>query len=157
MNSSLTNNIFVAAGMIEDPRLFVGRKDEINAIVTRMEGVQPTSINVVGEKRIGKSSLLYHFFLTWEQRVQDVNRYVVIYLSLQSVQCQREKDFYQEIAQELLKRPTVQAKQSLCNLLQTRPLERSIFSQAMAECKQQKLLPLLCLDNFQELFEDKNG
>jgi hypothetical protein len=91
---SLPSNPFVAAGMIEDPKLFVGRKDELRAIASRMSGVQPTSINLVGEKRIGKSSLLYHFFQTWEQRVSDPNRYVVIYLSLQNVQCHREENFY---------------------------------------------------------------
>lgn len=68
----------MAGPMLEDPRLFVGRNNELHAIASRMSGVQPTSINVVGEKRIGKSSLLYHFFQTWEQRVQDPNRYVVI-------------------------------------------------------------------------------
>jgi hypothetical protein len=28
----MADNPFLAAGMIEDPRLFVGRKDELNAI-----------------------------------------------------------------------------------------------------------------------------
>ena len=156
MTSFLSGNPFVAAGMIEDPRVFVGRKEQINAIVSRMSGVQPTSVNVVGEKRIGKSSLLYHFFLTWEQRLQDPSRYAVIYLSLQNVQCQRETNFYQAVAQELLNRTTVKAKQSVCNLLQKRPLERLDFSQAIAECKHQRILPVLCLDVFQELFKDKN-
>ncbi|GAB1544714.1 hypothetical protein NUACC21_73900 [Scytonema sp. NUACC21] len=153
MNSA--TNPFVAAGMIQDRKLFVGRKEYINAIVSRMTGVQPTSINVVGEKRIGKSSLLYHFFLTWEQRVQNASLYVVIYLSLQSVHCQQEKDFYEAVAQELLNRPTVQTKQTVCNLLQTRPIERKVFSQAIKECKCQGILPVLCLDDFKELFERK--
>jgi uncharacterized protein len=156
MTSFLSGNPFVAAGMIEDPRLFVGRKEQINAIVSRMSGVQPTSINVVGEKRIGKSSLLYHFFLTWEQRVQEPSRYVVIYLSLQSVQCQHETNFYQAVAQELLSRTTVQAKQTVCDLLQKKPLERFDFSRVIAECKQQGILPVLCLDDFKELFENKS-
>ncbi|MCC5629672.1 hypothetical protein [Nostoc sphaeroides] len=34
---------FVAAGMIEDPRLFVGCKDELYAIASRMIDDQPTS------------------------------------------------------------------------------------------------------------------
>ncbi len=43
----MADNPFLAAGMIEDPRLFVGRKDELNAIASRMKGDQPTSINAV--------------------------------------------------------------------------------------------------------------
>ncbi|MCW5314773.1 hypothetical protein GTQ43_13455 [Nostoc sp. KVJ3] len=42
-SEALPDNLFMAAGMIEDPRLFVGRKDELNAIASRMKGDQPTS------------------------------------------------------------------------------------------------------------------
>ncbi|MEC4814612.1 MAG: ATP-binding protein [Scytonema sp. PMC 1069.18] len=156
MNSSSSTNPFVAAGMIQDSKLFVGRQGEINAIVSRMEGAQPTSINVVGEKRIGKSSLLYHFFRTWEQRVRDASLYVVVYLSLQSVHCQRENDFYEAVAKELLSRSTVKTKQTVCDLLQRRPIERRVFSEAIKECKHQGILPVLCLDDFKELFERKS-
>ncbi|MEH2183455.1 hypothetical protein [Nostoc sp.] len=92
-SGALPSNPFVAAGMIEDPRLFVGRKDELYAIASRMKGVQPTSINIVGDKHIGKSSLLHYFVLTWQQRVLDANRYVVIYLPLRDVYCQTETGF----------------------------------------------------------------
>jgi hypothetical protein len=69
-----------------------------------MSGVQPTSVNVVGDKRIGKSSLLYHFSQTWEQRVPEPSRYVVIYLSLQDADCHSEIGFYQAVAEALLSR-----------------------------------------------------
>jgi hypothetical protein len=38
---------FVAGSKIEDSWRFVGRKDELHAIASRMSGVQPTSVNVV--------------------------------------------------------------------------------------------------------------
>ncbi|MBW4635513.1 MAG: AAA-like domain-containing protein [Iphinoe sp. HA4291-MV1] len=154
------SNPFVAGGRLDNPQLFVGRQDELHAIASRMSGAQPTSVNVVGEKRIGKSSLLYHFFQTWEQRVQDPSRYVVIYLSLQGVQCQREEDFYLAVAQELLSRPAVRAIPSLMTALQLNPLNRLAFSAAIALFKNQnqnqKLLPVLCLDDFKTLFQNKS-
>ncbi|BAY46952.1 hypothetical protein SAMD00079811_45680 [Scytonema sp. HK-05] len=153
---AVPSNPFVAGGMLDNPQLFVGRKDELHAIASRMSGVQPTSVNVVGEKRIGKSSLLYHFFQTWEQQVQDPSRYVVIYLSLQSVQCQREEDFYLAVAQELLSRPSVRAKPTLMTALQLNPLNRIAFSAAIAQFKNQKLLPVLCLDDFKTLLKNKS-
>ncbi|MGH8002835.1 MAG: AAA-like domain-containing protein [Brasilonema sp.] len=161
---AVPSNPFVAGGMLDNPQLFVGRKDELQAIASRMSGAQPTSVNVVGEKRIGKSSLLYHFFQTWEQRVQDPSRYVVIYLSLQNAQCQREEDFYLAVAQELLRRPAVRAIPSLTTALQLKPLNRLAFSAAIALFKNQnqnqnqnqKLLPVLCLDDFKTLFENKS-
>lgn len=155
-SGSLPSNPFVAAGMIEDSKLFVGRKDELRAIVSRMSGVQPTSINLVGEKRIGKSSLLYHFFQTWEQRVSDPSRYVVIYLSLQNVQCHRETDFYQAVARQLLHFPRVANNPALSDSLRVTPLNRLAFSAAMAQWKTQKVLPVLCLDDFKMLFENKS-
>jgi uncharacterized protein len=155
-SGTLPSNPFVAAGMLQESWLFVGRKDELHAIISRMTGVQATSINVVGAKRIGKSSLLYYFYLTWEQRVAEPNRYAVIYLSLQGVQCQKEENFYQAVAQQLLIRPSIRAKQPLCELLRRRPLDCITFSQAMVECKNEKILPVLCLDDFKELFEHKN-
>jgi hypothetical protein len=146
----------VAAGMIEDPKLFVGRKDELRAIASRMSGVQPTSINLVGDKRIGKSSLLYHFFQTWEQRVSDPSRYVVIYLSLQNVQCHREENFYQVVARQLLHFPRVANNPALSDPLRVTPLNRFAFSAAMAQWKTQKVLPVLCLDDFKMLFDNKS-
>ena len=58
---------FYAGSMITDPQFFVGRREELDFITSRLMAAQPTSINVVGERRIGKSSLLYHFFQTYEQ------------------------------------------------------------------------------------------
>jgi len=155
-SGSLPTNPFVAAGMIEDPRLFVGRKDELYAIASRMSGAQPTSINIFGEKRIGKSSLLYHFFLTWQQRVQDPSRYVVVYLSLQNVSCQREEDFYVAVVQELLKYSSVATNPALSDPLKVRPLNRAAFADAVREWKRQGVLPVLCLDDFKTLFENKS-
>ncbi len=59
----------------------------------------------MGEPRIGKSSLLYHFFLTYEQRLQAregwPERYAVVYLSLKQAQCQTRAGFYRAAAKKL--------------------------------------------------------
>ncbi|BAY77140.1 hypothetical protein NIES25_36000 [Nostoc linckia NIES-25] len=148
----MADNPFLAAGMIEDPRLFVGRKDELNAIASRMKGDQPTSINIVGDKHIGKSSLLYYFLRTWEQRVlQNTNRYVVIYLALRGVDCQTETGFYEAVAESLLSHVAGWQQRNLQNPWKTKPLNRQAFSDAVKEWKQQGKLPVLCLDDFESL------
>lgn len=151
-SGSLPTNPFVAAGMIEDPRLFVGRKDELYAIASRMQGAQPTSINIVGDKRIGKSSLLYHFFLTWQQRVQNPQRYVVIYLSLRKANCQIEAGLYQEIAKGWINRVS-RWQFPLNNPFNPQSWNRQTFSEAIRQWKQQQVLPILCLDDFESLFD----
>lgn len=150
------SNPFVAGPMLQNPELFVGREEQLRAIISRMRGSQPTSLNIVGEHQIGKSSLLYHFFLTWQQRVSHPKSYVVIYLSLKNANCQKEKNFYQAIANGLLNSPSVVIQPKLVELLQTNPLNRLSFSQAIAEFKKQDLLPVLCLDDFESIFAHKN-
>lgn len=155
-----SSNPFVAGARLQDLQKFVGREEELRAIASLMSGDQPTSVNVVGERRIGKSSLLYYFFLTWQQRVLNPSRYVVIYLSLQSAICQREKDFYQAVAAELLDSTTVQKELAISAALSKMPYERLAFSEAVRiaffeavrEFKKQRLLPVLCLDDFDSLF-----
>lgn len=151
-SSSLPANPFVAAGMIEDPRLFVGRKDELHRIASRMTGVQPTSINIVGDKRIGKSSLLYYFFLTWQQRVQNPNRYLVIYRSLRNANCQTEAGFYQEVANGWGNLGS-NRRFSLNNPLRPKSWNRQTFAEAIKAMEQQQVLPVLCLDDFESLFD----
>lgn len=147
---------FVAGPMITNPGLFVGRKDALRTITTRMTGPQPTSINIVGKKRIGKSSLLYHFFQTWEQRVDtsEHNRYVVIYLSLQDADCRKEPDFYKAVAQELRNRPAVRTNPTLATPLNTTTvLNRQAFSSAIEKWQAANVLPVLCLDTFEALLD----
>ena len=139
--------------MITDPKFFVGRKDELNVITTRMVSGQPVSINIVGKRRIGKSSLLYHFFQTYEQRVQNSDRYIVIYVDLLDALCHNEVGFYQKIVQELLNRPKVKAQTGLTNVLNGRTFDRLTFSAAMKEWKRQGVLPVLCLDEFGSLLK----
>jgi hypothetical protein len=62
------SNPFVAAGKIEIGGPFIGRTEALNYIVDRMR-IPPTSVSVVGEKRLGKTSLLYYFSQTWAERV----------------------------------------------------------------------------------------
>ena len=50
---------FTAAGRIEDLEKFIGRGEFLNAMANRMKAVQVTSLNIVGEQRLGRSSLLY--------------------------------------------------------------------------------------------------
>ena len=70
---------FIAGPMITDPRLFVGRRRALSRLAHMVQ--QPVSANVIGERRIGKSSLLYHFFQTWELRVKRPNCYCVAYIN----------------------------------------------------------------------------
>ena len=152
MTSSLPPSPFTAGTKITDPRFFVGRKEELQIMAARMTAMPPISINIVGQRRIGKSSLLYHFFQTYEQRISAPTRYVVIYLSLQDSRCQREDGLYQAIAWELWHNHTVMQNAALVEPLRAKPFNRLAFSLAMGHYKRLGVLPVLCLDEFGPLF-----
>jgi uncharacterized protein len=144
-SSLLPSCPFVPGPMITDLRLFVGRKDELQSLITRMTGVQPVSINVVGERRIGKSSLLHHFFQTWGQYVQNANNYIVIYLSLQNLIFQSRNGFYEEVIKGFRIRATTEGRNNLTSIFSMSSFDHISFTQTLEQLKQNNVLPVLCL------------
>ncbi|MEK6301250.1 MAG: protein kinase [Acidobacteriota bacterium] len=55
----MRNNPYLNRVAIKDPAQFFGRTKEVAKIFSRIGASRPQSISVVGERRIGKSSLLY--------------------------------------------------------------------------------------------------
>ena len=146
---------FSAPSMLKKPDCFVGRKDELNFIQSQMTGPQPTSVNIVGPHKIGKSSLLWRFYQNCRNHPQYASsRYAVIYLSFQDSECQEENTFYQAVAEELRKAPVIQAKRSLVTAFPTSNWNRSIFAKAIRLCEPEKILPVLCIDKFEALFQE---
>lgn len=105
---------FIADKMLIESQFFVGSQAEIKVVMGMMTNAQPTSVNIVGDRRIGKSSLLYRICQDYENLVVSYNRqpteFIVVYLSLADARCQGVDNFYQAIADKLLARQTVQAK-----------------------------------------------
>jgi len=146
---------FSAPSMLKKRDCFVGRKDELKFIQSQMTGPQPTSVNIVGPHKIGKSSLLWRFYqICRNHRQYAASRYAVIYLSFQDGECQTENTFYQAVAQKLSKVPVIQAKRSLVTAFSAANWKRSTFSQAIGLCEAEKILPVLCIDKFEALFQD---
>ncbi|WP_445240190.1 hypothetical protein [Microcoleus vaginatus] len=112
-----------------------------------MTGPQPTSVNIVGPHKIGKSSLLWRFYqICRNHRQYASSRYAVIYLSFQDGECQTENTFYQRVAEELRKAPVIQAKPSLVTAFSASNWERSTFAKAIRLCEAETILPVLCID-----------
>ena len=56
----MARNPYLNRVAIKDPAQFFGRAREVSKIFSRIGSSRPQSISVVGERRIGKSSLLYY-------------------------------------------------------------------------------------------------
>ena len=76
---TLTPNPFTNRGMVTDPADFIGRAEQMEEICTRLDKMESTSI--VGERRIGKSSLFYHLMQTGARLIED-RGYGFFYLNL---------------------------------------------------------------------------
>jgi serine/threonine protein kinase len=59
---SSKQNPYLNRVMIKNPEDFFGRKREVKKIYSRLDAPHPQSISVVGERRIGKSSLLNYIY-----------------------------------------------------------------------------------------------
>ncbi len=154
---------FHAGSTISEQQYFVGYRDQLNMITVRAVSAQPTSINVIGEHRIGKSSLLFHFCQTYEDRIrsrgQDPTKFLAVYLSLQQGNCQSQSGFYQVIATELAR--VIEQRYSWFNLRQRQKLlpalkansfDTESFSATILQFRHQGILPIICLDKIEALF-----
>lgn len=151
--STSTTNPFYFGGKITNPTRFVGRKAELRFITQRMAGTQMTSVAVVGGRRIGKSSLIYHVYQTYSQRLDNPQRFLVGQVSLQDARVRTEAGFLQKvgsaIAQALSQHPdaaTLPAWPVTCTELVT-------FSQSLQALAEADLRTVLCLDEFEALLD----
>ncbi len=149
---------FVAKGKIEALELFIGRRDELEFITRRMIGAQPISVNIHGERQIGKSSLLWHFYRTWEQRVEPslIPHYALIFLSLRDARCSHEADFY-KLAADLLCACLPTDGDSAAEWENGQTWTRQTFADAMNRTKNLGVLPVLCLDGVEGAFRDESA
>jgi uncharacterized protein len=158
MTNPATRCPFIADKMLTDSQFFVGRQAEIKFVMGMMTNVQPTSVNIVGDRRIGKSSLLYRICQNYKNLVVSCNRqhteFIVIYLSLADARCKGIDKFYQAIADRLLARSSVRADPDLADLLRVQPLDGTAFNRAMESWKNKGVLPVICLDDFEILLNN---
>lgn len=148
---------FLAGPAITDQRFFVGRQESLKILRDRLTGAQPISINIVGRHRTGKSSLLLHFVNTYRQRVENPDRFMVVYLSLQSAACDSQEKFYRAITKAFLGNipsgATVEIQQAIQIRLREQDWDQLKFNDLIQYLKEQSILPVLCVDNFEELLE----
>lgn len=147
---------FITGPKIEDPALFVGREEELRLLAARMSGSQPVSVNVVGGRLSGKSSLLWYFTKEWARYVPDPARFVVVYVCLRQVKPATEAAFYQALAQALRKLPAVEQRMPLRSALAKFSGGSREFGEVLDALAGHGLLPVFCLDEFEKLFDHKD-
>jgi AAA+ ATPase superfamily predicted ATPase len=130
--------------MITDPDKFFGRKTELMTIFSRLENFQ--SCDVYGERKIGKSSLLYYIFKKSQDRLG--SDYVIAYNDMQAAENHNVESFLRNSLKELgCKSGGIVSSNSLNqNLI--------AFLESIKELKK-KRKPILLIDEFEVLTKKK--
>jgi len=141
---NVTPNPFTNRGVITDPGDFIGREAQLAEIIARLRGMQ--SVSVVGERRIGKSSLLYHLAQTGARRLGDEN-YRFVYFDLQDARFHTANRFFQTILQHLDAASDV--------IKDGNTLNRNLiaFTDQLEALQQSGQRLALCLDEFEIVFK----
>jgi serine/threonine-protein kinase len=95
----MSPNPYLNRVAIKDPRQFFGRGREVSKIFSRIGASRPQSISVVGERRIGKSSLLY-FINHPDVRARFLDRadtYTFVFIDLQQKRRLTLTEFFKEM------------------------------------------------------------
>lgn len=136
-------NPFTVRGAIQNPDHFIGRKAELDHILTRLLSMQ--SCSVVGERRIGKSSLLYHLFQTGNKRLAN-DSFRFVYIELADASSHTVVDFLKNVLYEL------QLPDDAIND-ENKPNRNLVaFDREIRSLVDQGVQVVLCLDEFEALF-----
>ncbi len=99
----MTTNPFTFGNPIRDPARFYGRQTDIRQIVNRLLSSAHESTSVVGERRIGKTSLLY--YLSNPDVAADLglveDKYCLVYIDFQGLTDISPQRFWQRILHKM--------------------------------------------------------
>ncbi len=93
------NSPFSDRRMITDADRFFGRKAETHKVFNALAANSPQCVSIIGERRIGRSSLLQHLLRNYHQHLPQPDRYRFAYLDLSRDTIRRPRQFYAEAAQ----------------------------------------------------------
>jgi len=141
------SNPFFYGGRIENPNDFIGRKAELRVIFSALETFsagQAQHISIVGERRIGKSSLLYNIIQTYQQRLNQPDCYRFIFVDLEGPNSHSLHGLLGFILKNL-------------NLPASNHPSLSEFADALEKLHdKRKICPVICLDEFEQLVNHKD-
>jgi eukaryotic-like serine/threonine-protein kinase len=101
----MSRNPYLNRVAIKDPAQFFGRTREVSKIFSRLTASRPQSISVVGERRIGKSSLLSYVNhpQVRARYLDQADAYVFAFIDLQQKRRITPAEFFKELFELLAK------------------------------------------------------
>jgi serine/threonine-protein kinase len=146
---TIAANPYLNRTAIKDDRGFFGRRRELATIFSRIDAPEPQSVSIVGERRIGKSSLLRALVRRKHLFLRRADEFVFTYLDLHEKVHGDASDFFAALLQEL----------SLglrdMQMLDSEPTYESIRA-AVARLDRSRIKLVLVLDEFEAITQNQN-
>lgn len=100
----MKRNPYLNRSMIRSVDQFYGRQRELERLMARIGAPTPQSVSIVGERRVGKSSLLWHLAQEeiYRRYLDTPNQYLFLLLDLQGQQHLDEQGFCRIFGQHLI-------------------------------------------------------
>lgn len=148
---TISQNPYLNRAMVRDKRYFYGRKKEISTIYSRLGAARPQSVSVVGERRIGKSSLLFHINDIENRRafLNNPESYIFIFMDFQEKRRSLVEEFFVSLSEAL----QIQAGDRIG------PLPEPGYDGFKRVCDiidRQKMKLVLLFDEFESVTKNKN-
>ncbi len=142
MTDLVRYNPFTERTVIKNPAEFFGRKDELRTIFTRLQGLQSTSI--YGERKTGKSSLLYNVLYNIPKELG--NEYKSAYIDLRDSSYHTSYYFLKNVLLEFECDPEV--------IIENNDYNKNLiaFSESIKELSK-KCRPVLLVDEFDHIIK----
>jgi AAA+ ATPase superfamily predicted ATPase len=157
----MAQNPFIHRGMLKSSRLFWGRNLELSNIYSCLldSEEEPQSVAVLGQRRIGKSSLLYRIYkkeLANEMYAEQLDRTITILVTMQNFVTSSSTQFYEQLLEDIeslngeLKKIVEDARMKCEN-----DHEKS-FKQVLRKLTAMGLLLLILIDEFEAVSKNEN-
>lgn len=156
----MIDNPFTYGNPVSEPNQFFGRAREIRHVVSRLRSRSFGSSSLVGERRVGKTSLLEYLQNPTIRQAQGLgsDKYLFVYIDLQE---SNEGTTPVRLWQLLLEKMALasldnEIKRSFENTSKLEHIDAHILKKLFEKVKQEGLRIVLLLDEFDHITRNKN-
>jgi hypothetical protein len=156
----MSANPFTYGNPISDPARFYGREREVEQVFSRLRNAEFESSSLVGERRIGKTSLLNYLAHPHVRRKYglDPDKHIFVYVDLEMVdRATTPARLWQRLLRQMARHcQSDQVKQVLAQVRQADAIDNFALEDVFDSVDEQDHYVVLLLDEFENVTENSN-
>ncbi len=155
----MSTNPFTFGNPIKDPTRFYGRTADIRQIINRLLSSAHESTSVIGERRIGKTSLLYHLANPESSTKLGLtpDKFCLVYVDFQGLTDITPTRFWQRVLKKMARSVCDESlKPSIEKLLEQNDFDLFDLEDLFQESQDKGLTIVLLMDEFEYVTENPN-